>query len=155
MAPLVIGTDDPRAHDVQAVLARHLEFARQHTLPQDVYALELDGFSDPTITLFSARRDRQIVAVGALRRLDERHGELKAMHTVEEARRGGVGRAMVDHLVAVARQRRYRRVSLETGATEAFAPSRSLYESCGFHPCDSFGDYPDGPNSTFMTLALV
>jgi putative acetyltransferase len=60
----------------------------------------------------------------------------------------------VDHLLGVARYRGYRQVSLETGATEAFRPARSLYRSCGFTPSGPFSDYPDRPNSAFMTLAL-
>jgi putative acetyltransferase len=37
---------------------------------------------------------------------------------------------------------------------EAFVPARSLYRACGFTTCGPFADYPDSPNSTFMTLAL-
>ena len=48
------------------------------------------------------------------------------MHTSEEARGRGVGRAMVDHLLAVAADQHYRRVSLETGTADDFAP-RSLH----------------------------
>lgn len=76
------------------------------------------------------------------------------MHTAEQARRQGFGRAMLDHLLAVARDRGFRRVSLETGSMPAFAPARSLYASAGFSLCGPFGDYPESENKTFMTLAL-
>jgi putative acetyltransferase len=154
MCALVIGIDDPGAGDVRALLERHLVFATEHSLPQDVHALDLSGLLSESVTLFSTRRDRHLLAIGALRHLDQTHGELKSMHTVEAARGQGLGRAMVDHLLDVARRRGYRRVSLETGATEAFAPARSLYRSSGFTPCGPFGDYPDSPNSAFMTLLL-
>src|SRR4051812_27246912 len=74
------------------------------------------------------------------------------MHTVEAARGRGIGRAMVDRLVAVACERGYTRVSLETGAMEAFAAARSLYAAAGFEPCEPFGDYRPSRNSLFMTL---
>ncbi len=61
---------------------------------------------------------------------------------------------MVDHLVGVARDRGYRRVSLETGTMEAFAPARSLYLRAGFAPCGPFGDYRESANSAYMTLLL-
>jgi putative acetyltransferase len=77
------------------------------------------------------------------------------MHTAKAARGQGVGRAMLDHLTGVARQRGYRRVSLETGATDAYAPARSLYISAGFRTCGPFGDYRQSPHSTYMTLPLV
>jgi hypothetical protein len=76
------------------------------------------------------------------------------MHTAETARGRGIGRAMLDHLIRVARDRGFRRVSLETGTMAAFAPARSLYAKRGFVPGGRFGDYRESPNSTFMTLLL-
>ena len=92
--------------------------------------------------------------MAALKELDPRHGELKSMHTAATARRRGVGRAIVDHLLAVAAARGARRVSLETGTMEAFAPARSLYAGVGFVPCGPFGDYPESSTSAFMTRVL-
>jgi putative acetyltransferase len=152
--PRLISVDDPRAPDVRALLRRHLEFARAHTPPEDVHALDVDGLDDPAVTFFSFRRDGELLGVGALKQLDAQHAELKSMHTVEAARRAGIGRALVDHFVAVARERGYRRLSLETGDTPPFAPARALYTSAGFQPCGPFGGYPPSPNSAFMTLSL-
>ncbi len=154
MCALVIGIDDPGADDVRALLERHLAFAHEHTPPEDVHALEPAALLQTAMTVFSARRDHQLLAVGALKQLDATQGELKSMHTVEAARGQGIGRAMVDHLLGVARYRGYRQVSVETGAMEAFGPARALYLSCGFTPCGRFGDYPESPNSAFMTLVL-
>lgn len=154
MSPLVIAVDDPRVADIHALLERHLTFAMETTPPEHVFALDVDGLLHPSITFFSARRDRQLLGIGALKELDAEHGELKSMHTAAAARRQGVGRAMVEHLLDVARQRRYRRVSLETGAMAAFVPARSLYESMGFVACGRFGDYPDNPDSAFMTTTF-
>jgi len=61
---------------------------------------------------------------------------------------------MVEHLLGVARDRGFTRVSIETGSQPAFAAARSLYASAGFEPCGPFGDYRPSPNSTFMTLSL-
>jgi putative acetyltransferase len=154
MNDVVIVVDDPRADDVRALLGRHLAFAHEHSPPEDVHALDVDGLVDPAITFYSARRDGELLAVGALKELDARHGELKSMHTAQAARGNGIGRAMLAHLLAVARDRGYRRVSLETGSMAAFVAARSLYERAGFVPCPPFADYPDSPNSTCMTLAL-
>jgi len=149
-----IAVDDPRAADVCSLLERHLAFAHEHTPPEDVHALDLSGLLDVSVTFFSARRGPELVGIGALKEIDDRHGELKSMHTAAAERGRGVGRAMVDHLVGVARQRGYRRVSLETGTMAAFAPARSLYARVGFMPCGPFGDYRPSPNSAFMTLPL-
>jgi putative acetyltransferase len=95
------------------------------------------------------------LGVGALKRLDGHHAELKSMHTAEAERGRGIGRAMVEYLLSVARERGFRRVSLETGSQPAFASSRALYASAGFIPCGAFGDYRPSQNSTFMTLSLT
>ena len=154
MRSFLIDIDDPRADDVRALLERHLAFAHEHSPPEDVHALDVDGLLNPAITFFGARREGQLLAVGALMQLDDTHGELKSMHTVETARGQGIGRAMVEHLLGVARQRAYRRVSLETGSMDAFAPARSLYEYFGFAVCEPFGDYAESAHSTFMTLHI-
>jgi putative acetyltransferase len=149
-----ISTDDPRAADVHALLERHLAFARSSSPPQDVHALDVDGLLDPAITFRSFRREGELLAVGALKRLGPQHAEVKCMHTAQAARGQGIARAMLAHLLSVARERGVRRVSLETGSMAAFAPARSLYASAGFTLCGPFGAYRASPNSTFMTLPL-
>jgi putative acetyltransferase len=149
-----IAIDDPRRDDVRALLERHLAFAKAVTPPEDVHALELDGLLDASVTFFGLRDEGRLLGVGAIKQLDPGHAELKSMHTVAEARRRGVGRAIVEHLLGVAAERGVSRVSLETGAMDAFAPARSLYASMGFEPCGPFGDYAASPNSAFMTRVL-
>jgi len=151
---LVITEDDPRADDIRALLERYLSFNREVTPPEGVYALDVDALLDPAVTFFSARIDGQLVGVGALKQLDDSHAELKSMHTIEAARRQGVGRAMVDHLLSVAAGRNYQRVSLETGVMHAFAPARSLYEKVGFRSCPPYGEYVGSPTSACMTITI-
>ena len=150
-----IAIDDPRDPPVRELLERHLAFARTTTPPEDVHALEVDALVDPTVTFFSYRDGDEILGVAALKHLDAGHAEIKSMHTAEAARGRGVGRALVDHLLALARERGYRRVSLETGSGPAFAPARALYTNAGFTPCGPFADYPDTPNSAYLTLRLA
>jgi len=151
---VVIAVDDPRVDDVRALLEVHLAFSRAVTPPGHVHALEIDGLLDPAVTFFSARRAGVLVEIGALKRLDDSHAEAKSMHTSEAARGQGVGRAMVDHLLAVAAARSYQRVSLETGTMDAFAPARSLYTKVGFIPCEPFGEYTANPHSICMTMII-
>jgi putative acetyltransferase len=95
-----ISTDDPQAADVRALLERHLAFANLHSPPEDVHALDVAGLLDPAITFYSFRLNGELLAVGALKRPDKEHAELKSMHTAEAARGRGIGRAMLDHLFA-------------------------------------------------------
>jgi putative acetyltransferase len=149
-----IAQDSPVAPDVQALLARHLEFTTATSPPEDMHALDVEALLDPAVTFFSFRRDGALLGVGALKQIDGQHAELKSMHTAAAARGAGIGRAMVEHLIGVARRRGYRRLSLETGSMAAFGPARALYASAGFTPCEPFGDYQPSANSTFMTMAL-
>jgi len=149
-----ISIDDPRTDDVRKLLAVHLAFARAYTPIQDVHALDVGGLLHGDVTFFSFRRRGELLAIGALKRLDPSHAEVKSMHTAQAARGLGVGRAMLDHLVAFARDLGCRRVSLETGSMPAFAPARALYAHAGFEACGPFGDYGPSPNSTFMTLGI-
>jgi putative acetyltransferase len=151
----VISTDDPRAPDVRELLARHLAYARANTRPEEVYALDVDRLADPSVTFFSYRVDGELLGVAALKRLDDAHGEVKSMHTSLEARGRGIGRALMEYLIAVARARGYRRLSLETGSGPAFAAARALYVSARFEPCGPFADYDGSPNSAYMTLPLT
>ena len=154
MPDLIIAPDDPAAPDVHGLLSQHLQFAHEHSPPEDVHALDSAGLRHEDVTFFSARLDGTLLGVGALRQLDAGHAELKSMHTLASARGRGVGRAMVEHLLAVARERGCRRVSLETGTMAAFAPARALYASVGFVPCPPFASYRTTPNSMCMTLLL-
>ena len=52
------------------------------------------------------------------------------------------------------RRRGHRRVSLETGTTDAFEPARRLYGDAGFEPCEPFGSYSEIGSSFFMTRLL-
>ena len=95
-----------------------------------------------------------MLGCGALKELDPTHGEVKSMRTPNAHRRRGAGRAILSHVIGVAKSRAYERLSLETGAQAAFEPARRLYESFGFSYCGPFGDYIEDPNSAFMTLRL-
>jgi putative acetyltransferase len=154
---VVIDVDDPRAGDVASLLAIHLAFSLATTPPEYSFALDVDQLVEPTVTFFSARdaTSRELLGVAALKRLDGTHAELKSMHTREAERGRGVGRAMVEHVLAFAREAGYRRISLETGSTDHFLAARTLYERVGFRPCEPFADYAASPFNTFMTIELA
>lgn len=146
--------DDPRAPDVVDLLRRHLAFTAATSPPEDCHALDVDGLCDPSITFVSFRHGGELLAVGALKLLGAGHGELKSMHTAERARGRGIGRALVDHLLALAREEGLTRVSLETGTAPEFAAARALYAAAGFSSCPPFGSYLPSVHSTFMTREL-
>lgn len=149
------GLDDPR---VVALLEHHVARAAAETAPGSAHALDLAALRAPGITFWSVWDDERrgtLLGVGALKRLDDTHGELKSMHTAEAMRGRGVGSALVRHIIAFARSHGFARLSLETGSWPYFTPAHALYRRHGFVECGPFGDYDPDRNSVFMTLDLA
>lgn len=136
------------------MLDEHLRSMHEISPPESVHALDLAALRKPDITFWTAWREGELLGCDALKALDATHGEVKSMRTASACRRTGVGRAVLEHIVAEARTRSYARLSLETGSMEAFAPARRLYESFRFIYCPLFGEYAEDPNSVFMTCAF-
>jgi len=149
-----IELDDLSRPQIHALLNEHLRNMYELSAPESVHALDLDKLRRPDITFWSAWEGDVLLGCGALKELDPKHGEVKSMRTPSALRRRGAGRAILTHIIEVARSRAYERLSLETGSMEAFKPAQSLYASFGFERCGPFGDYRDDPNSVFMTRKL-
>jgi putative acetyltransferase len=146
--------DDLDSADVQSLLAFHFQQLRGHSPPEACHVLPADGLRDPSVTLWSLREAGRLLGIGALKELSPDHGEVKSMRTAPEALGRGVGGAILDQLVAEARWRGYRRLSLETGSTAPFAAALRLYQREGFVACGPFAGYQDTPFTRFFTRAL-
>jgi len=151
---IAIRRDDPRSAAVAPLMALHLAASRAQTPAPNAHALGADGLADPAITFWTAWDRDMLAGFVALKQLDPDHGEVKSMRTAPTHLRRGVARALLGHVLAEARARRYRRISLETGTAPGFAPANALYEAAGFVDGPVFGHYPPSPHNRFMTLAL-
>lgn len=149
-----IRLDDLTGPEIRALLEEHLRNMHELSPPESVHALDLSGLQRPEIRFWTCWDGADLLGCGALKDLGGAHGEVKSMRTANAHRRRGVARAVLSHILADARERRFERLSLETGSQPEFAPARTLYESFGFGYCGPFADYRDDPYSTFMTLAL-
>jgi putative acetyltransferase len=153
-APMRIEIDDLSRPEIHALLNEHLQSMYELSPPESVHALDLEKLRKPGITFWTAWDGSLLLGCGALKELDRRHGEVKSMRTPNELRRRGAGRAILAHIIEVARSRAYERLSLETGSMEAFKPAQQLYENSGFTYCGPFSEYVEDPNSVFMSLRL-
>ncbi len=151
---LDIAEDDLTGEDIRALVALHLSGMHAESPACKVHALPLERLRQPGVTFYAARVRGEVAAIGAIKHLDETHGELKSMRAAPVWRGKGVGEAMLVHLLGVARVRGYVRVSLETGRTEAFAAAAGLYRKHGFLECEAFEDYVIDDFSTCMTLTI-
>lgn len=139
---------------IVGLLATHTERALSNARCRAGHALDLDALKQPGIEIRSIWRGGRPIAVGALRVIDAAHGELKSMFVADDARGQGVGRRLLEHLVAIARDRGMTRLSLETGASDYFEAARGLYARSGFEVCDAFADLPPHDDSVFMTRRI-
>ena len=151
---IVITTEKSLTDELAQILQAHWLFCTSSTPIEHVYALDASKLFSPDITVFGARIDGELVGVGAMRKLDLLHAELKSMHTLAEFRGSGIGKAMVAQIEDFARSSGIERMSLETGTNEAFKPARELYKSLGYNSCDAFGDYVLSEDNMCMTKLI-
>ena len=139
--------------DVRALLAHHFAEMTAGTPPSACHVMPADALADPSIRFFTVRDDDgTLLGCGALKRLAGDHGELKSMRTADAALGRGVGGAMLNHLITVARAQGMTRLSLETG--NSFAAANRLYQREGFERCGPFGGYRPTDFTTFYTRTI-
>ncbi|MEI7932741.1 MAG: GNAT family N-acetyltransferase [Alphaproteobacteria bacterium] len=154
IAPLDFRLDDLSGEAIRALVSRHLSGMHEHTPAESVHALGLEKLRHSSIRLWSAWQGAGLVGMGALRRIDATNGELKSMRVADAYLGQGIGRGILDHLIADARALGMTRLWLETGSGAPFVPATALYESAGFARCAPFDYYKPDPFSVFMTKHL-
>jgi putative acetyltransferase len=151
---LAIAEDSPLAPDLGLLFDRHTADMHADTPPESIHMMDRGALAAPGIRFFVMRDQGRPVAMGAFKRIDATHAEIKSMHVLAEDRGRGLSKAMLDHLVTQAAQAGFTRLSLETGVQPTFVAARALYARAGFTECPPFEGYWDDPNSVFMTKAL-
>lgn len=152
---MLIRQDDLSSADTQALLRLHLSGMHANSPPGHVFALDLSGLRAPGVSVWSAWGEAAILGIGALRELDAETGEVKSMRTHPDHLRKGVAAAILEHIIAQARAKGLRRLSLETGSGPAFDPALTLYRRRGFVEGGPFGDYEPSDFNRFLHLQLA
>ena len=146
--------DDLSSAAIRALLEQHFAGMLANSPAGSCHFLDFDGLNAAEVTFWSIHQDDALAGCGALKMLDAGHGEIKSMRTADAFLRRGVAACMLDHIIAEARGRGLKRLSLETGSGAAFEPAIALYRGYGFDDCAPFADYKPDPFSRFMTRAL-
>jgi putative acetyltransferase len=149
-----IEIDDVSRPEVLALLEEHLRNMYELSPPEEVFAFDASKLRAPGVVLWTAWKHERLLGCAALKELSATQGEVKSMRTPAALRRHGAGRALLDHILQVSRDRGYGELFLETGRHPAFMPAQALYRSVGFRECGPFGDYKENGNSVFMSLRL-
>ncbi|MFD4428544.1 GNAT family N-acetyltransferase [Nocardia sp. NPDC058497] len=150
-----VTVDDLTGAPIRDLLTGHHTEMAANSPACSMHALDLTALRDPAVTVWSAWAGDELAGCGALKELDQRHGEIKSMRTADGFTGRGVAATVLVHIVDEARRRGYTRLSLETGSQEYFAPARRLYLRHGFTECEPFAGYVLDPYSQFFTRTLA
>lgn len=108
---------------------------------------------EPFVATFMASLDGQACGCLALDERDATTGIVKRLYVKPSFRGHGVARALMDDLLAAARERGYARVILDTNR-EQLAAAYQLYRSMGFTEYEDDQSDVDYACPTFMELTL-
>jgi putative acetyltransferase len=152
---VTITPESPLGSDLGLLFARHTADMHADTPPESIHMMDASELAVPAVRFFVMRDTGVPVGMGAFKRINSTHAEIKSMHVLAENRGRGLSKQMLDHLIAEARVDGIRRMSLETGVQPTFIAARALYAKAGFVECPPFEGYVEDPNSVFMTLDLA
>jgi len=144
--------DDPQ---VIALLEVHAGGMLANSPPGTTHFLDLSKLKTPDITFLSAWEGDTLLGIGAVKQLDGESGEIKSMRTAQAALGRGVGTVILRHIIALARERGYAALKLETGTGAAFDAAHALYARHGFVPCPPFADYEATDFNRFFALPIA
>jgi len=149
-----IKIDNLKNSEVEQLLQEHHDDMLQHSPPESVHALDLSSLKVPDVTFWTAWINGDLAGCGALKKLDDKHAEIKSMRTSRQFLRKGIAAKLLTHILATAKAQSFERISLETGTMDAFIPAQKLYRSFGFQVCQPFSNYQEDPYSMFLTKVI-
>jgi putative acetyltransferase len=150
-----IAPESPLTPDLKLLMERHTQAMHAQTPPESIHMMDASKLAAPGIWFFVMRDEGEAIGMGAVKRIDDTHAEIKSMRILAERRGQGLSRQMLDHLVDHALSQGFLRLSLETGSQPGFAPARGLYAKAGFAECGPFEGYTLDPNSIYMTRMIA
>ena len=139
---------------VNELLKKHFIELRSVSPEGSTHVLDIDGLKDPSIKFWSLWKNNELMGCGALKFLDNNHGEFKSIRISDKFRQKGFGIKVIEHLINQAKELKITKISIETGAGIFFEPARKLFLRCGFKKCEPFAHYKHDPNPCYYSLEL-
>jgi len=140
--------------EVHDLLVKHFIELRSVSPEGSAHVLDITGLKDPSIKFWSLWEEDELMGIGALKFLDEEHGEFKSIRVNDKFKNNGNGLKVINHLINEAKNLAVKKLSLETGAGKFFTPARKLFVKCGFKTCNPFSHYKDDINSVYMSMLI-
>ena len=139
---------------VNKLLVKHFIELRSVSPKGSAHVLNIKGLKDSTIKFWSLWNGNELLGCGALKFLDNEHGEFKSIRIEDQFRKKGNGIKVVNHLINEAKKLKIKKLSLETGAGKFFIPARNLFRQSGFKACKPFAHYKEDLNSCYMSMLI-
>ena len=143
--------DNPEVDDL---LRKHFIELRSVSPAGSTHVLDIDGLKNPSIKFWSLWENEKLMGCGALKFLNENHGEFKSIRVADQYRGKGYGKKIISHLIAEAKELKIKKISIETGSGEFFKSARRLFKNFGFEKCEPFSHYKTDANSCYMNLEI-
>ena len=140
--------------EVNQLLKNHFIELRAVSSKGSTHVLDIPGLQVSSIKFWSLWENNKLMGCGALKFLNNDHGEFKSIRVHDNFRGKGYGIKIINHLIDEARKLQIKRLSIETGAGKFFSPARKLFNKCGFIPCPPFAHYKLDINSLYFTKHL-
>mgnify|MGYP001331642558 FL=1 len=140
--------------EVNELLTKHFIELRAASPKGSAHVLDIPGLKVPSIKFWSLWENNNLLGCGALKFLNNDHGEFKSIRVHDHFRNKGNGVKIIKHLINEAKKLEIKRISIETGAGEFFAPARKLFNTCNFQPCEPFAHYKKDANSLYLTKLI-
>ena len=140
--------------EVNQLLKKHFIELRAASPEGSAHVLDIPGLKVNSIKFWSLWEENLLMGCGALKFLDQNHGEFKSIRIHDNFRGKGNGSKIIIHLIEEAKKLNIQRISIETGASKFFTPARKLFDKCGFKPCPPFAHYSEDINSLYLTKLL-
>ena len=137
--------------EVNNLLKKHFIELRSVSPAGSTHVLDLEGLKDSTIKFWSLWENEDLIGCGALKFLDNQHGEFKSIRVADKFRKKGFGEKIIFHLIEEAKKLKIKKLSIETGSGNFFKSARELFKKFGFEPCEPFAHYTEDPNSCYYT----
>ena len=140
--------------EVNKLLTNHFIELRAASPEGSAHVLDIPGLKDPSIKFWSLWLNEKLFGCGALKILNDKHGEFKSIRIHDDFRERGNGIKLIEHLIFEAKKLGIKRISIETGAGLFFEPARKLFKKCKFVTCKPFAHYKEDINSIYYTKQI-
>ena len=140
--------------EVLELLNKHFIELRSVSPDGSAHVLDIEGLKDQNIQFWSLWENNLLMGCGALKFLNEVHGEFKSIRVEDKFRKKNNGIKILKHLIFEAKKLNIKRISIETGTGDFFTPARRLFNKCGFKLCKPFAHYKEDPNSCYMSMLI-